>query len=357
MDFGALSWLWIVPVLGLLVFVHELGHFVTARLNGIRVDEFGFGFPPRLFGIERGGVIYSLNAIPIGGFVRIYGENGENADEPYAFGAKKPWQRAMVLAAGSAMNVLLAILIFAGLAMTIGLPNPQGAAVAAVAPDSPARAAGLRPGDELVSLAGAPIRSMDDVSAVVARSLGREVPVVVERGGERRTVRLTPRANPPAGEGAIGIGLGPARVIQETYGPIEAIPAGVRYTGTTLVRFVTGIGDLIAGRIPGGGGLAGPVGIAQLTGEIAQQGNVAVNLLTWTALLSLNLFLVNMLPLPALDGGRLVFVLLEAVRRKKVAPQREAFVHAVGMMLLLTFLVVISVFDVRRIVEGTPFLP
>lgn len=357
MDFGALSWLWIVPVLGLLVFVHELGHFVTARLNGIRVDEFGFGFPPRLFGVERGGVIYSINAIPVGGFVRIYGENGENPDEPYAFGAKKPWQRALVLAAGSAMNVLLAILIFAGLAMTVGLPNPQGAAVSAIAPGSPAQAAGLRPGDELVSIAGTPIRSVDDVAAVVARSLGREVPVVVERGGERRTVRLTPRANPPPEQGAIGIGLSAARVIQEKYGPVEAIPAGVRYTLRTIVSFVTGIGDLITGRLRGGAGLAGPVGIAQLTGEVAQQGNGAVNLLSLTAFLSLNLFLVNMLPLPALDGGRLVFVLLEAIRRKKIAPQREAFVHAVGMMMLLAFLIVISFFDVRRIIEGTPFLP
>lgn len=355
MDLGWLSWLWIVPVLGLLVFVHELGHFVTARMNGIRVDEFGFGFPPRLFGIKRGGVIYSINAIPVGGFVRIYGENGENANEPDAFGAKKPWQRAVVLAAGSFMNVLLAVLIFAGLAMTVGLPTPQGVVVSQVAADSPAAAAGLQPGDKLRSIAGTPIENQEEVPSAVQRILGTEIPVVVERGGQEVTVRLTPRRNPPPGEGAIGIAVGPD-LVQQRGGPLEAVWLGVQRAVSTVLLFITGIGDLITGKLEGGG-LAGPVGIAQVTSEIADRGNALINLLTWTAFLSLNLFLVNMLPLPALDGGRLAFVLLEAIRRKKVPPQREAVVHAVGMMLLLMFLVVISFFDLRRIIEGGSMLP
>ncbi|MDP9353112.1 MAG: RIP metalloprotease RseP [Chloroflexota bacterium] len=355
MDFGWLSWLWIVPVLGLLVFVHELGHFVTARMNGIRVDEFGFGFPPRLFGIKRGGVMYSINAIPVGGFVRIHGENGENADDPDAFGSKKPWQRAIVLSAGSIMNVLLAVLIFAGLAMTAGLPTSRGALVSAVASQSPAAEAGLQSGDKLVSIAGTRITSQEDVAEAVQQVLGTEASLVVEREGREIPVRLTPRRDPPPGEGAIGITVAPD-LVQERYGPLGALRAGVERSVSTVLLFIAGIGDLITGRVEGGG-VAGPVGIAQVTSEIADRDGALVNLLTWTAFLSLNLFLVNLLPLPALDGGRLAFVLLEAIRRKKVPPQREAVVHAVGMMLLLTFLVVISFFDLRRIVEGTSMLP
>jgi regulator of sigma E protease len=351
-DLGWLSWLWIIPVLGVLVFVHELGHFVTARLNGIRVDEFGFGFPPRLFGVKRGGVIYSLNAIPVGGFVRIYGENGENADEPDAFGAKKWWQRAMVLAAGSAMNVLLAFLIFAGLALAVGVPTSTGAVVFRVERGSPAAAAGLRPGDKLRSIGGVPIRTPDDVRPAVRAALDREVPVVVERGGRQITLRVTPSSKRSESQGAIGV---QSRAELNHQGPLAALGTGARQTFDTVVLFLNGFGRIITGRA-GGGGLAGPVGIAQMTSEVAEQARL-VGLLTWTAFLSLNLFIVNLLPLPALDGGRLVFVLLEAIRRKKVAPQKEAVVHAVGMLLLLMFLIVISFFDVRRIVEGSSLLP
>ncbi|MDQ3327855.1 MAG: RIP metalloprotease RseP [Chloroflexota bacterium] len=354
LDFGFLNWLWIIPVLGLLVFVHELGHFVTARLNGIRVDEFGLGFPPRLFGIRRGGVLYSINALPIGGFVRIYGENGENVDQPGAFGAKKPWQRALVLCAGSAMNILLAFLIFALLAMT-GIPSPRGAQVAEVAPGSPASISGLRPADKIRSIDGTPIVAPDDVVGAFRPVTGREVSVVVDRSGQPETLRVTARANPPAGQGAIGIKISEESIVEERYGPVAAVGIGATRTVETVGLMITGLSDLITGRASTGD-LAGPVGIAQLTSEIADQGRFKL-LLGWTALLSLNLFLVNMLPLPALDGGRLVFVLLEAIRRKKVAPQREAFVHAVGMMLLLTFLVVISIFDVQRIVQGGSILP
>ncbi|MDP9381759.1 MAG: RIP metalloprotease RseP [Chloroflexota bacterium] len=356
MDLGWLSWLWIVPVLGVLVFVHELGHFVTARMFGIRVDEFGFGFPPRLFGIKRGGVLYSLNAIPVGGFVRIYGENGENANEPYAFGAKPWWQRAIVLSAGSAMNVLLAFLIFALLAMTVGVAvGGRGAVISSVVPDSPAAAAKLQPGDKLRSIAGVPIKTPEDVRTTVGTALDRPVPVVVERGGREITLQVTPSSKRSREQGALGVQTSAEQVIYERQDPLTALRVGARQTFDTVVLFVTGIAALITGRADVGG-LAGPVGIAQMTSTVAEQARF-VGLLTWTAFLSLNLFFVNMLPLPALDGGRLVFVLLEAIRRKKVAPQKEAVVHAVGMMLLLMFLIVISFFDVRRIVEGNSLLP
>lgn len=354
MDLGWLTYLWIIPVLGVLVFVHELGHFVTARLNGIRVDEFGFGFPPRLFGIRRGNVLYSINALPIGGFVKIYGENGENADEPDAFGSKKPWQRAAVLAAGTTMNLLLAVIIFSTLAVA-GLPSERGAKVGEVAPGSPAATAGIRAGDKIASIDGSPVARRDDVSRLVAPRAGTQVTMVLDRNGQQVTVRLTPRLNPPPGQGAMGVRLEAAEVVTERHNPLSAIGVGVRETGRVLVLMVTGLSTLITGGASGEG-LVGPVGIAQATGEIANTGQWRA-LLDWTALLSLNLFLVNLLPLPALDGGRLVFVLIEAVRGKKVPPQREAVVHAVGMMLLLTFMVLISFFDVQRILGGGSVLP
>ena len=353
---AALNWLYIIPVLGLLVFVHELGHFVTARLNGIRVDEFGFGFPPRLFGVKRGGVLYSINALPIGGFVRIYGENGEHMGEPDAFGSKAPWRRALVLTAGSLMNVLLAFLIFTGLAMA-GLPTERGAVVATVTRNSPAATAGLREGDEVRSIAGVAIERPGDVRTAVRPVQGQTVPIILQRDGRTITTEITPRAKPPRGQGAMGVEIAPKSVVDVSYNPVEAVGVGARQVVTFTVAMVTGIADLITGRVPADG-LAGPVGIAQATKEIASQpDNLFRNLLNWTAALSLNLFLVNLLPLPALDGGRLVFVLLEAIRGKKVAPQREAFVHAMGMLLLLTFMIVISFFDVQRIIGGRSIFP
>ncbi len=357
-----LAYLWIIPVLGVLVLVHEAGHFFTARLNGIRVEEFGFGFPPRIFGFKRKGVTYSINLLPVGGFVRIYGENGEHEDEPDAFGSKRWWQRAIVLAAGAGMNVVLAIVLFAVIAMTAGVATGgKGVEISQIEPNSPAAAANLKPGDRIVSVAGLKVGRNQDfqqaskaVIGTTRQHAGGEMSLVVERDGRLVAVHVVPRKNPKPGQGAIGAGLSPITVIQTRYDPIHALGVGVVQTWQTTGKLVTGIANLVTRQTQGG--LAGPIGIAQLTGQVAEQAHI-IGLMQWTALLSINLFLVNLLPLPALDGGRLVFVLLEAVRGRKVPPQREAVVHAVGMALLLMFLVVISVFDVQRIFTGGSLLP
>jgi len=350
LDLGWLVYLWIIPVLGLLVFVHELGHFVTARLNGIRVEEFGFGFPPRLIGIKRGEVIYSINLIPVGGFVRIYGENGEDPNDPRSFSYKKPWQRAIVLAAGSLMNLFLAIIIFTLLAMT-GLPVSKGAVIRQVADNSPAASAGLQPGDKIRSIDGISIDSPDDIARVIAGKQGQTVTIVVERDGRTISKQVTPRVNPPRGQGAIGIVIYPETVVTRKYNPIAAIGVGISHSFEVIATIVQGIGDLITGKV-GIGGVMGPIGIADATGQIARQSALR-GIAEWTALLSINLFLVNLLPLPALDGGRLIFVIIEAIRGKKISPNKEALVHAVGMMLLLALLAIISIFDVLRIAGGT----
>lgn len=360
-----LNYLWIIPILALLVFVHELGHFVTARLNSIRVDEFALGFPPRLFGFRRNGVLYSINLLPIGGFVRIYGENGEGEGEPDAFGSKKPWRRMIVLSAGAFMNVVLAFVMFALIAM-MGVQYGQGISIAAVVKNSPAAHAGLAKGDELRQVGTLEIgrnedysKSTRDLQKYTTDHAGQKLPVVVIREGRTQTLQITPRRNPPPNQGAMGVQLSPVKIVETSYDPLSAIGWGftqtIRKTGSIFASFGSLISGLFTAHSTQQGGVAGPIGIAQITGEVASQAHIE-GLMNLTALLSLNLFVVNLFPLPALDGGRLVFVIIEAIRGKKVPPQREAIVHAVGMVMLLTLMVVISFFDVQRIFSGGSIL-
>src|SRR4051812_1854028 len=204
MDF---SWLWIVPVLGVLVVVHELGHFVSARLLGIRVEEFGIGFPPRIFAIRRNGIDYSLNWLPIGGFVKIVGENGDS-DDPASFGRAPAWKRIIVLAAGSFMNVLLAFIIFSGMAIsgTTEVDAPS-TGVGSVTVDQPAAKAGMLPGDRIVSVAGEQVSNSDQVRSLSRKYAGIPTDFVVERNGQNITLNITPNKNPPGGTAYLGISL------------------------------------------------------------------------------------------------------------------------------------------------------
>lgn len=332
--------------------VHELGHFVMARLMGIRVLEFGFGFPPRIVGMRRGGVVYSINLIPLGGFVRMLGENGDSS-EPDSFASKPPLARALVLAAGSAMNFLTAVAIFALIAAT-GLPTATDQVrIAEVFPGSPAEKSGLMAGDVAVSLAGKRVRTTEELRAITNQHLGQEIPLVVLRDGEQLNLSVTPRPNPPAGEGPMGVRIEP--VIVYVPRPLwEAVPYGVGRALEVLGIFAYGIVATVRGLIAPD--VAGPIGIAQLTGEVTRLGGL-VPLANLAALLSLNLFAINLLPLPALDGGRLLFVLIEMVRGKRVAPEREGRIHFVGIVFLVGLAFLISYFDILRIASGRSIVP
>jgi regulator of sigma E protease len=356
-----LNWAYIIPILLLLVLIHEWGHFITARKVGIKVEEFGFGLPPRLFGFVRNGVLYSINALPFGGFVRMLGEDGASED-PASFNQKKPWQRALVTGAGALMNFLFAVVLLAVIAMGYGRPTPTGMAeINGVVAGSPAAVAGWRAGDVVVSVAGQPITEYRELTPLIRQHAGQTIEVVLRRGGEMVTTTVTPRANPPAGEGATGVVIAP----QVEYVPLpiwEAIPAGF----TAAVRFswtmLEGLGSLLLslfGRGDTVGPVTGPIGMGQLVGEAVEKSSlpVWVTLANLTALLSLNLFLINLLPLPALDGGRLLFIGIELLRGRRVNPNREGMVHFVGLVLLLTLIMVISVFDITRIMSGRPLLP
>jgi regulator of sigma E protease len=334
-------------VLSLLVFAHEFGHFVTAKRAGIKVQEFGFGFPPRLVGFRRGETVNSINLLPLGGFVKMLGENAAPG-EPRAFASKSKRVRALVLVAGSAMNFLLAPVLFSA-AFMVGEPVPCDdcgrVQVYSVSADSPAARAGLRERDVFVTIAGQPIRDAADVQRLVQGAGGREIEVVVRRDGGEVGLRVTPRAAPVEGQGTIGIQLGPERVVVQR--PIwEAAPLGLRRTGETLVLFGRGLAQMVSRDAPAD--LAGPVGIAVMTGRAARAG--WVYLLQFTAFLSLNLAIFNLLPVPGLDGARLAFVALEGLRGRRVNPRLEGVIHFVGLMLLITLILFVSHNDVRRLI-------
>jgi regulator of sigma E protease len=334
-----------LPILSLMMFVHEFGHFLTARLFGITVLEFGFGLPPRLWGFKRNGVIYSINWIPFGAFVKMLGE--EDPTAPESFASKARGIRAIVLAAGSAMNFLLAVVAFS-LVYIVGVPGvvPDGPVkLAEIAPDSPAAAAGLQPGDVITSFDGQPstVQSFRDATQ---SHLGTPVQLEVSRGSQTLSVSLTPRANPPEGQGAVGIVLAGGLV---RLNPAAAVGQGFMQTVHAIGATLSVPKMLFDGSLaPGDARLIGLVGMAQATSEtvtyVADTG-FWYPLFILTGLFSSGLSIANLLPIPALDGGRLFFVLLEWIRGRRVPPEREAAFHAVGIFVLLALMVIISFND------------
>lgn len=428
-----------VIVLGVLVFFHELGHYWVARRNGIVVEEFGMGYPPRILKLfTYDGTVFSINLIPFGGFARMKGEDGADMS-PGSFNAATRWARASTLIAGPLMNLLLAIILFAASFMA-GFPaavaHPQ---LTAVDPNSPAAQLGLQAGDVLISADARPtlvsadpaaryevweakgantpttltvarqdklvqvpvanqqavadllkhiaytpvldteiigiapgspaavqgIQAKDLVYKVgesviafdanplneaVRENLGREVPMTLLRNGELVTVKVTPRANPPAGEGALGIQIMATNNLATlSFGEAlaEGVAATFQYVGLVLQLPLL----LLSGYLsPADAQLSGPVGIAQMVGGAV---NATIDTGLWfpiwrlSAILSAALAVTNLLPLPALDGGRLLFILIETLRGRRINPEREGLVHMVGFMLLLGLMVYITVQDIR----------
>jgi len=327
-----------------LVGIHEMGHFLSARAFGIRVSEFGFGFPPRLWSRRRGDTLYSINAIPLGGFVRMEGENGDDLG-PGSFGGKPAWQRAIVLVAGAAMNFVSALLLFF-LVYTIA-PIPQDVPVVAmVQPHSPAAAA-LHVGDRITAINGVSVPTQTDAEDQIACTLGKPTMLTIDRHGATIKRTVIPRVHPAPNQGHIGF-LG-----------------SIVYTGTdgwsalknTLGQpgvFVQSVVHQFTAHRCSSVGVTGPVGIARVTGSAANAVPTlgAGPVLYIAALVSLNLAFVNLLPIPALDGGRLLFVLIGVVRRRRVSPLREGMAHLIGMALLLTLVLVVSAHDIGQWLGG-----
>jgi regulator of sigma E protease len=316
-------------VLAIVVIAHELGHFATAKACGVRVDEFGIGFPPRIIALKYGETEYSLNWVPLGGFTKMAGEEDPNIERSLA--SKSIGKRLLVLSAGSIMNFILPFLL---LTMAFMIPHDivtGNVSVVEVVADSPAETAGIQAGDKILEINDKSINNTADISRYIQMNLGNEMTILLERSdGSKDTVTVVPRWNPPAGDGSVGFSIRTdnAAIEKRSYNPWVAFQKGATEAFETMVLFKNGILSMFIGTSTTAD-LVGPVGIAQITGQVAQAG--ISPLLEWTAFFSLNLAIINLLPLPALDGGRIIFVLLEWIRRgKKVAPETEGKIHFLG---------------------------
>ena len=342
-------------VFSLLVFVHELGHFTVAKLAGIRVEEFGLGYPPRLLTIaRRGDTEYTINAIPFGGFVRMLGE--EDPSQPDSFAAKSKLARTGTLLAGPLMNIVLAFVLFIGVGL-IGFDIPIGSvAIIGVAPGSPAAGADLQEGDIILSIDSLTVRNTYDLVQYTNERLGEEIALSIKRGEETMPVRLTPRLEPPANEGAMGVMIQTVDIVgtdKLRYSLGETIPIAGRMIVGVISAIFSGVAGMIQGVIAPD--IAGPIGIAAVTGEVAKAGLIALT--QFTAFLSIQLAIFNLLPFPGLDGGRLAFIALEALRGgKRVAPEKEGLFHLVGLAILIGLMLIVSYQDVARLLNGQPIL-
>ena len=348
-----------LAVLVVLILAHELGHFITAKASRIKVEEFGLGFPPRLLGVRWGETLYSLNAIPLGGFTKMAGEEDPNVSRSLA--SKSIGIRLLVLSAGSLMNLLLPLLLF-----SIAFIIPHNVAtepviVKAVAIDSPAARAGIESGDTFLSVNNKPVHNIGDLHRYIQLNLGEEIALLIEHSDSTtEEVHVIPRWQTPEEQGAIGVEIDveAARLNQtissQSYPFWKAIPMGMVQCVDTFGLFKNGIFSMIIGTVPLQ--LAGPVGIAQITGEVVRVGFSP--LLEFAAFLSINLGIINLFPLPALDGGRIVFILLEWVRRgKRISPRTEGLTHTIGFLLLMGVILAITYQDIIRIISGESLFP
>lgn len=360
-------------ILAILVFVHELGHFLAAKLAGIRVDEFAIGFPPRIFSRKIGETNYALNIVPFGGYVKIFGENPDEdsmrgLDAARSFVNKPKFLQAMVLSAGVIGNIVLAWLLIS-LGFMVGMPtpvvpeteakihNPQ-VIVTSVAPDSPAAVVGLRAGDAIVSLsvtdATLPPEKVrpETVQSFIALHAVEEITIELSRQGRIDTVRATPVEGIIPDRAVLGISMDYIGLLRL---PLPmAVIEGATFTYELTMATVVGLSHFITDAFRGQADLkdvTGPVGIAGLVGEAQALG--FVYLLTFTALISINLAIINLIPFPALDGGRILFVAIEAVRGRALTPKIANAMNGIGFMILIIFMLVITYRDIGKLVTGS----
>jgi regulator of sigma E protease len=356
-----------IPVFGVLILVHEFGHFITAKWAGIRVDEFALGFPPRLMSVKRGETTYSLNALPIGGYVRMPGENGETTDDngnydPRTFAAKPASKRAIVLLAGVTMNALLAVACFTA-AELVGQVNFRAAA-GSVLKGSPADQAGMLAHDRILSIDGHATRSFTDVvtqvgaisDAAPANTTTVPIEIVVTHPGSSTptTLKVNALVHPGKDQGHLGITSDRTQTYVTRVPVWQAPVKGVQDMGDAVAQTAAGVGQVIAGKLALSQAVQGPVGIVTTTGEVAD----TVPVIGWyfmfylVGLLSISLAIVNLLPIPALDGGRVLFIGIEVLRRgKRISPEREAMVNLIGMAALLFLMLLVTINDVGNLIH------
>lgn len=381
-------------ILSVLVLIHELGHFLVAKKLGIKVEEFGFGFPPKVLSIKRGETEYSINWLPIGGFVKLYGEDEAGAgriskiknqisnikkkDEKRAFYARPVGQRIAVVIAGVVMNVLLAVVIYYGYLMLSGfkaelplfgdhkffLVNQTAKSdvlISGVSKNSPAEKAGIKPFSKVISVNGQNVTSTRDLVAYINEHKEEAITLVLKDMQTNNTYKVTatPRVSPPKGEGALGIAFFVVNTAVVSYDtPLQKVFSGFIHPANLLAYNFDVLGKLVSVSIkertpaPLGQGVSGPVGIFTLVGTIVEIPDLkerVLQVLNLAGLLSISLAFFNVLPIPALDGGRLFFILIEAATGKKVNQRFESIAHAIGMAILLGLIALITLQDLSRL--------
>ncbi|XKT74321.1 MAG: RIP metalloprotease RseP [Patescibacteria group bacterium UBA2163] len=356
-----------IGILLLLIVGHELGHFLVAKKSGMRVDEFGVGFPPKIFGKKIGETEYTVNWLPFGGFVKIFGEDSSEKKDPRAFASRPALHQAAVLFAGPFANIVIAF-VLSSVAFMVGTPalidsevNKEHArdvsvVVVQVSPESPAAEAGLMSGDRIVAVGEKDnVTSITDPQTVtehISAALDSAVVFTIRRSGEEQMVSVIPQQGVIDGEPErYGVGIATAQVGTVSYPLHEALWQGIVDTARDFVFVLVSLVGLIAGAITFSAdvsNLAGPVGIASLTGDAAAFG--FGSLLSFAALLSVNLAIINLLPFPALDGGRLVFVAIESITRRPVPNKISQIVNTIGFLILILLMVAVTVGDISRLI-------
>lgn len=353
-------------VLAALVFVHEVGHFLVAKASGIRVDEFGLGFPPRLFAKKKGETVYSLNAIPFGGFVKIFGEDGAHgaaAHDPRSFARKHRGLQALTVVAGVLFNFLFAWKLFT-IGFMIGLPTPAepgtppeetSTIVSEVLPGSPAETAGIRRGDRIVFVAGIKearqdYPTPDDVHGLVASEKKGTIAVGVRspRESDTRVFVIEPSDEIVPGRRALGIGMMSVVDTKLPFG--EALKQGAIVTAETTIGTIRGLFEFVRNfllSIPQETAITGPVGLVGVVGETRSLG--LAYLVSLVALLSVNLGVINLVPFPALDGGRLLIIALEGIMRRELNPKIVGYINGAGLAALLFLMLIVTIKDIRAL--------
>lgn len=356
-----------ILALAVLVFVHELGHFLVAKISGIRVDEFGIGFPPKIIGFKRGETTYTLNAIPFGGFVKIFGEDPNpdsmaGPDSSRSMVNKPKYIQALVLVAGVTFNIVFAWLLIS-LGFMIGMPVPQGyvenipienaaLTITVVSPDSPAEAAGLKAGDKIVKLeSGSDIKNQPvaaDISPFIVAHKDQQIAITYTRADVQNVAQVTPKEGIIQDQVAIGVAVDELGILQL---PIhKAFWEGMKLTGYIIKTTAEGLGQFLYQAVTGHARLAdvtGPVGIAGLVGDARELG--VVYLLSFIAFISVNLAIINLLPFPALDGGRLLFILIEKIKGSAINPKIANTINGIGFAFLIIVMLVVTFQDIFKL--------
>lgn len=325
-----------VIIFGLLIFCHEFGHFIVAKKTGIGVIEFAVGFGPKIFSFKRGETVYSLRAFPLGGFNRMADDMEE--ESPASFNAHPVWKRFITIAAGPLMNFLLTVLFFSLLYYAfLGVPDLDSTVIGELLPDGRAVEAGLQKNDRIIAINGEQVSDWQEVVNIIHSHPEEEITIAYERDGVVFETDVIPKYDEQTGAGMIGI-----QVDTRKYSFFASLRLGINNT-VWLIRFmVASIARMITGRAPAD--VVGPVGIIRIVGEAARMGTV--NLINLAAIISLNFGIINLLPFPALDGSRLIFLAIEGLRGRPINRQVESIIHLVGFAFLMILMIVIAYRDI-----------